>query len=199
MPDISLTDFLDIISSAGTAKLTKIREVKRRGPYSPAKDFYRPFREYLSNLHRNGGTKEELFQLIFNLRDPKKVGNYNSLIEGYQKWWAKNDIKWFQTSAEIWSAYDIGIRVNPELGLVINKVPHLIKLYLKADKLSQSRVDIITHLMEKTFKEPYKKGTVMSVLDIRRSKLIIPKAPIQGLADAIDAELAYINVLWPKV
>jgi hypothetical protein len=42
---VSLTDFVDIVSKSGTPKATKVAQVKKRGRYEPAVDFYKPLRE----------------------------------------------------------------------------------------------------------------------------------------------------------
>ena len=199
MPDISLTDFVDTVSASGTPKLNKVRHMKRRGPYSPAKDFYRLFREHLTVIHRQNRSKQALNEVILELTDSKKINNYPFLIQGYQKWWGNKNLDWFEPPNTAWSAHRVEVRVNPELGFVVNGQPHLIKLYLKAPNLTKTRFDIITHLMEVALSELCEPETTMSVLDVRRSRLISPTVPIEGLSAALDAELAYIGVLWPQV
>lgn len=44
MPKISLTDFVDFVTSAGTRKLAKVRTVKNRPKYLPAFDYWRNLR-----------------------------------------------------------------------------------------------------------------------------------------------------------
>lgn len=52
MPQLSLTDFVDIVSKSGRPKATKVLQVKERPEYEPAFDFYRPFREHVIETHR---------------------------------------------------------------------------------------------------------------------------------------------------
>jgi len=197
--EISLTDFVDIVSASGTPKLNKVRYIKRRGPYSPAKDFYRPFREHLINVHRENRVKQALDDVMPFITDSKKIHNYPFLIQGYKKWWGNKNLIWFDPPSMNWSAHNVDVRVNPELGLILNGQAHLIKLYMKSPILTKTRVDIITHLMEISLAGVCNQVTIMSVLDVRRSKLISPTVPIAGLNAALDAELAYINALWPQV
>jgi len=96
-------------------------------------------------------------------------------------------------------AHGVEVRVNPELGLMVGENTHLIKLYMKADKLPKNRIDVIAHLMHRSLKKLCEKGTIMSVLDVRRGRLISPSVPIDGLDAALDAELAYIGTLWPQI
>jgi hypothetical protein len=55
---ISLTDFIDFVNRPSMSeKLTKVREIKHRGPYSSAGDFYRPVREAVIRTHATGRDK----------------------------------------------------------------------------------------------------------------------------------------------
>jgi len=89
------------------------------------------------------------------------------------------------------------------LGLKVDGAPHLIKLYFKSKPLEKNKVDIITHLMATTLSglcpSTSNTITVMSVLDVRRGKLISPTVPISALMGMLQAELAYIATLWPSV
>lgn len=199
MPNLSLTDLVDISAASGTPKMTKVRHIKERPPYSPATDFYRPFREHLIEIHQNGLSRRELASILSNLSDQKKQANYPGLIEGYKRWWGRKTLGWFDPPAAEWSAHGVYVRVNPELGLTVNGTPHLIKLYLKSEPLSRNRVAIITHLMDMTLLNNCEPNTVMSVLDVRCHNLLAPNVPIPGLTAALDAELAYVNALWPNV
>lgn len=199
MPNISLTDFVEIASTSGTPKMTKVRQVKTRPTYSPAMDFYKPFRDHVTEIHRQGLPKRAFGDVIASLTDQKKISNYPPLVEGYRRWWGRKALVWFEPHSAIWSAHGVDVRVNPELGLVINGTRHLIKLYMKADPLSKARIDIITHLMDIALSDDCDSATTMSVLDVRRHNLISPTVPIQGLTGAVDAELAYIAALWPNL
>jgi hypothetical protein len=42
-------------------------------------------------------------------------------------------------------------------------------------------------------------NTIMSVLDVRQYNLLTPNVPILGLTAALEAELAYVNALWPNI
>jgi hypothetical protein len=198
MPQISLTDFVDIVSTSGTPKFTKVKEIKNRPPYAPAADFYKALRDRIIEVHQKGLDYRYLQTLVKFLSDRKKVINYPALINGYRKWLGRKELKWFAPAQGLWSAHGIEVRVNPELGLEVNGKNHLIKLYFKADKLSKTRTDIITHLMESSLRSE-SPGATMGVLDIRNSKLLCPTVPIPGLSVALDGELAYIAALWEQI
>lgn len=199
MPRISLTDFVDIVSASGTPKATKVKQVKHRPPYHPAIDYYKQMRDGIVETHQISNDKSELQHHVGPISDAKKVENYGILMHAYKKWWGKKDLDWFDAPDEIYSAHGVDVSINPEVGLSINGTPHLVKLYFKADGLAKNKIDIITHLMQITLQAKCKKAAVMSVLDIRNSKLLSPTVPIPGLDATVNAELAYIAALWPNV
>lgn len=199
MHKISLTDFVDIVSKSGTPKATKISNVKHRPNYVPATDFYKPLRDAVIETHKNNFSIIDLRKLIHSLHDGKKIKNYPDLINGYISWCGKKRLEWFEPVSDSFILHDIAVSINPELGLIINGQPHLIKLYFKSDPLTRNRIDIVTHLMEVCLRKHCKHGETMAVLDIRNGKLLTPKVPIPALSAILEAELAYISALWPNI
>jgi len=200
MTHISLTDFVDIVSLSGRPKATKVRQIKRREPYDPATDFYRRVRDAIVEAHQNNLDKDLIDDVLPTLTDPKKITAYPIILKGYKKWWGRKAPAWFEPPSRIYSNFSVDISVNPELGLEIDGIPYLIKLYFKSKPLEKNKIDIITHLMSITLSElcPSPKSTKMSVLDVRRAKLISPTVPFRGLTSMVDAELSYISTLWEE-
>ena len=196
---LTLTDLVDIVSASGTPKVTKVKQVKHRGAYSPATDFYRPFREQVAEVHAAGGKPGDLDRVLRDLQDAKKVSAYPALVDGYKKWWGKKPLKFSKPTARDYSAIGVDVGVNPELLFDINGALFLVKLYMKADPLAKNRVEVITHLMHVVHAPHVPVGTTMAVLDVRRAKLITPSVPIPTVGAMLDAELSYIASLWPNV
>lgn len=199
MPRISLTDFVDIVSSGGTPKANKVSQIKNRLPYNPAFDFYKPLRDRIIEVHNIGETKEYLKSLMPLISDRKKLTAYPAVIDGYLSWWGKKKFSWFNPPNDLFSFHGIDVSVNPELGLYINGDPYLIKLYFKAERLTKNRVDVIHHLMGSVLAPVSPNGTTMAVLEIRQSKLYAPTIQIPNLTAVLGAELAYISALWANV
>lgn len=200
MTYLVLTDFLDVVSKSGSPKATKVSQLKHRPPYSPATDFYKTLREGLQSVHKTGKPKAALGSILTTTVDPKKHGNYQSVLSGYRKWWGKKTFLWFEPPNSNYLKSGVEIAVNPELGLEFNSQRHAIKLYLKEDPLTKLRIDLITGLMHHTLGPLGASGTIMSVLDARRSRLISSPAPGgTAVMPMVDAELAYIAALWPLV
>lgn len=196
MPQISLTDFVDIVSKSGRPKATKVQQVKDRPEYEPAFDFYRMFREHVIEVHRLGNPRASVAEVLGELTDPKKIRAYPDLVDGYRKWWGRKTLEWFVPPRAVYSAHGMDIIVNPELGLVINGHRHVVKMYLKSEALSAFKVEVITSLMQFQLRAMVHPEDKFAVLDVRESKLFVadPAPPVS--VPIVNAELAYIASIW---
>ena len=196
MAQISLTDFLDIVSKSGRPKATKVRQVRERPDYEPAFDFYKPFREYVVEMHRTAQPRAALAGILPGLSDPKKSRSYPALIDGYKKWWGRKKLAWFSPPKGVYSAGAFEIIVNPELGLEINGQRHIIKLYLKTDSLSAFKVEVVTDLLEHQLRPQAHPEDRFAVLDVRGAKLFAVEPHAVPTLPIVNAELAYIASIW---
>lgn len=59
MIEITLTDFVDFVSKAGTPKLTVVKKVKKHhiDGYDPQTDFYRAIRKGIVDMHKKGSRR----------------------------------------------------------------------------------------------------------------------------------------------
>lgn len=198
-PELSLTDFVDIVHKSGTPKATKVRQVKARPEYDPAFDFYRPLRETIVETHTKGGSRQQFNALAGAVEDPKKLKNYPAAIAGYGKWWGNKAMAWFAPPRQAYSSSGVSVILNPELGLSWNGAGHIIKLYFKEDRLEKLRISLILDLMEYALRPKLGEDITISVLDVRRAKLhSYMGGPLQTIP-LINAELAYIASLWPSL
>jgi hypothetical protein len=196
MHKLYLTDFVEVVSKSGISKANKVKEILNRPEYHPSMDFYRKLRECIIRYHDDGLTKRCFEDMYSELTDTKKRTKYRTLIDQYISWLGRKKIKTFEHISLPYIHSDITITVNPELGLIINDIPYLIKLYFKAEPLSKNKTEIITHLMAEAYHDSrLPKHTKMAVLDIHKKKLLCPTVPISGLTISLNAELAYISVL----
>lgn len=199
MPKLSLTDFIDVVSRAGTARTTKVAQLKHRPKYDPAFDFYKKIREAIQDTHQNGQNKAHLSALLSALTDPKKQVNYPAVVAGYSKWWGRKTIKWFDPPAAQFTHAGFTVSINPELGLEVNGQPHVIKLYFKGDSLTKQRTLLATGLMEHALRASAPAGATLGLLDIRNSRLFPSQALTPIILAGLKAELAFIAALWPHV
>lgn len=198
MPQLSLTDFVDIaISNDPIAKVNKMAQIKNRPQYGPAQDYWRALRDTIIDAHRNGQAKNVLDAAVHHAH-PNRLGNYQNAVTAYKTWWGRKAITWFDPQMQLYSVQGVDVRVNPELGLVINGQQYLIKLYFKAEQMTSRRAEIILLLMSCTLSQFFPNAT-MAVLDVQRGHLFTNTNNLQRLQIALNAELSYIATAWPQL
>jgi hypothetical protein len=167
---VSLTTFVDFVLKAGTPKLTVVKTFKDRDDYDPAADYYKPLRNEIVRMHAAGDPKKVLDAFLATVHARKKV-NYATAVAGYKKILGKKSIAWFDPPSSMWSCAGIDVSVNPEVGLKIECVDYVLKLYFKRDRLAKNKMEIINHLMAETLTDP-KVPRNFGVVDMRNGKLI---------------------------
>lgn len=175
MIDITLTQFVDFVLKSGTQKLTVVRAVKRQHAdgYHPKIDFYKPIRDEIVALHREGRPVSSLDHLTRGISDEKKQTAYPALVAGYRKFAGRKSFEWFPPPKKSWIVDDLSVTLNPELGLKISGVAHLVKLYFKDGEPSKRQVEAMLHLLQ-TELRPSAGSRQVGILDVRRGKLLLP-------------------------
>jgi len=197
MHKFSLTQLVDIVSSSGISKVTKVIETQIDEPYTPAKDFYRIIREHIKDCHKIGKSKNEFLDFKKNYSERKK-DHYEELISGYHKWWGKKKFTWFEPATNYCRLNNIQISINPELGLKFGGKKHIIKLYFKSEKLSKRKIDLILFLLHKNLANKADENTLFCVLDIRHSRLHkynLNERTLEKMELMLKAEIGYIQSL----
>lgn len=195
MINISLTDFIDYVSKVGSSKFSKVNQIFSRDEYHPAFDFWKLLREGIIEFHEQNKNKAELDKILNQLTDKKKINRYPTLINSYKSFLGRKKIEWFEPPSKDWKKDDLEIKLNPELGLDINGKLYVIKLYFKADKLSQMKADLILLLMNAKLKKGDFKEVTFAVLDVERKKLF-EKTKLNGThLPLLEGEaLSFINI-----
>ncbi len=101
----------------------------------------------------------------------KKISNYTHVLNGYKRFINKKDILWFEPPKNIWWYKELGIRINPELGIRIGSSHYLVKLYFKDSPLKASECGCIIRLLEKSLSTGIYSGYKGAILDVRKGKL----------------------------
>ena len=194
MPEISLTDWVDFVITAGPPQFTKVKELAARGEYDPRFDFWRPLREGLQNHHQG---KAKLEDVIPGLKDPKKLKRYPDAIKAYQKFVGKKHLAWFKPPSAPWTYGGLTVRVNPELGLQFDGKKHVVKLYFKEEKPTKQRLNVVLAMMRAAL--DLEEGTVPAVLDVSSCRLITPKPIEQDLLPMLQAQAISFVHMWNAV
>ena len=189
MIEISLTEFVDFVIKAGSPKLTVVREVKRRHDegYDPKTDFYKKLRDGIVEHHQLGKPKSALDALAHGVTDKNKVKAYPIIIQGYKHFLGRKTVAWFVPPKKQWTYGDLAVRVNPELGLIIDGQPHVIKMYWKQDQLKKLEVPTIMHLLQLVLTSK-KDPNSLGLLDVRRGRLITPSGFDPTLTPLLEGE-----------
>ncbi len=197
MITISLTQFVDFVSTAGTPKLRIVRIAKQQSleGYHPAKDFWKRLREFIVQMHADGRPKSAFDGFLKSLTDKKKQTAYPEAVNGYKKFLGRKKPTWFHPPKDVWTQGNLSVSLNPELGLDFEGTRHAIKLYFKMGQLSKKRADIITHLMHLVLKADTKDAS-FGVLDVRRSKLFAPPTASENLTALVQGEAVSFATIY---
>lgn len=193
MESISLTYFVDFVLTAGTGKLASIRQMKE-GRDERYSDFYRPVREAIVDMHQKGLDTAVLDDLLATLVDPRERRIFPKVVSGYRKFLRQGKMTWFEPPMRDYPLGPISVRINPELGLLIDGRPHAIKLYFRGDPLSPQRALLVNQLLHGALAQTWP-GTVFGVLDVRRARLHPFKARTE-VGALLQAEAASFSTLF---
>jgi hypothetical protein len=198
MPQITMTTFLDYIAATGTTRLRRVRDAKQQygQKYDPATDFYGPLRKRVVQVFEQGWDPKHLEILVGDVTDPKKQEPYAECRKGLRKWAGaagKKKIKWKQPQKSVWTSEGLEVTISPELWLEIDGHSKVIKLYFKAEKLSQHKVNLSLRLLDTTFGHLGHVG----ILDVRQGRLYEQTTePPAGIDALLASEAAGLTALW---
>lgn len=169
MDRISLTYFVDFILASGTPKLRGVRDYKERKD-DLCSDFYRPIREAVVNMHRQGLSASTLDDVCRNETDETRKKHYGRVVAGYRAFLAQGAKNFFEPPRTGLSLGALEVDINPELGLIIDGKKHLVKLYFRNDPLTPRRTALVLALLSRGLCETAPEF-VPAVLDVRSAKL----------------------------
>lgn len=172
---ISLTDFVDFISTSGTTRLVCVRDIANRGEYHPSKDFYKQVREIIIENCRAAATADDLTAAIATIRNPAKAPRHSAALRGMAGFMRRRRTRdWFEPPSGEWIHRDLRVRVNPEAGFVIDGKPHTLKLYFKDDPIARREASVVNYLMRAAL--TCDKSMRFGVVDVPRSRMLTHSA-----------------------
>jgi hypothetical protein len=200
MIELSLTRFLDFTMKSGSPKLTSLQETKKQlaQGYDPATDYYKQIRDAIVSHHKDGRPFSTIEAVAVNVNNKSKQNNYPEIAAGYKSFRGKKQTAWIAPPHGMWAAHGVSVSLNPELGLRIGDKQYIIKLYFKADQPRKLEVRAILALMDAEL-QTANDGLIMSVLDVRRGKLISDNPTNPALMALMQGEAAAIAAMWPSV
>ena len=167
---IALNQFIDFTNSMGVKRISIARDFLSE-PYSPQTDFYRPLRRAIEDFHQGGEKHERILTDLPNqLQDKKKRASYPALISAYLGFIKRHSVRRIRKSPRwSWEAHGLEVNINPELAVEIDGVPHIVKLWLRTEKIDRHRLPAVLAMMHQSLGT--EKTIRIGVLDVRRKKL----------------------------
>lgn len=195
---ISLTEFVDFAVAEGPARLTKVRQIRARDPYHPAMDFYKRLRQTIVAFHQEDRDKRFLDEALAEVTDQKKRTVYPDRIRAYKRLLGRKRLDWFDPPRARWRHSGLSVRVNPELGLVIDGHRRVVKLYFKREPaLSKRRTDAILYLLDRSLRRQGSgQDFVVGVLDVAKANLITPTVGVRDLDLLLESEATALAEIW---
>ena len=196
--EISLTTLMDFVGKTGPPRVTCVREAHARyaTDYHPMMDFWRPLREAVAIAHQSGGTLATLDTLPGRVSERKRE-HYRNGVEGYRKFIRNRQIGWFQAASSLWSAHGLSVKINPELGLVIDGRAHHVKLYLRKEPLQRPAAQSILYLLGQLPAGEH--DATPLVLDVLRAKSFEPNRRTERMGPLLEGEAAAFVAMWHGV
>jgi hypothetical protein len=198
---IGLTQFIDFTVKGSPAKTNMVRKIKYQNEYHPAFDYWKSLRDGIIKFHEQN-LDFNFFEQLINSVETKKKANYISAIQQYKKFLKNKDISWFNPGKSIWTSNELVVRSTPELGLIINGKPHLIKLYFKgkSENVNKSKIGTtVTLLNTSIFDLKHDSQIEKSVLNLQKGNLYSDKTINTDKLIALESEAAQFVYIWNKI
>lgn len=197
---VGLTQFLDFTLKSSAAKTNFVKNLKSQPEYQPAFDYWQQLRDTVIKFHQNE-LPFECFETLVQTVDQRKKQNYIDVIKQYKKFIKNNDVSWFDPGKSHWISDDLIVRSSPELGLLINDEPHLIKLFFKGKKERIDKYNInstLTLLNESTFSNEHN-DVNYTVLNIQKNRMYTNNSINNDHLIALESEANQLCYIWNKM
>lgn len=201
MINISLTDFIEFISSSGTSKQTKVAAYKKREDYLRRVDYWRELRNIITDFHADNTLKKDYFDAAIKTKflDADKRETARPQIENYKKFLGRKTIVSHEIIKCDWQySEDLTIRVNPELHLTINDKEQLIKFYFKKTALTKKKADLALVLMKLATQDVIS-GVYYTLFDLAHDKLWTQENPDMKLLPLIKGEAESLITIYKNL
>jgi hypothetical protein len=200
--EISLSQFLDFsLSQQGSSRVSCVRRIKNQPGYHPAMDFWKQLRDTIRELHIKGHPIDSLPKLMPVINERKK-NLYSEAIKNYVKLIRKHQIDWFEPGKSHWSTNGLLVRTSPELGLIIDNQPRLVKLYFKGhgEKATKRNIsETLTMMSTSEFQHSHTEA-IVSVISIAQSRMFqSDRAPTFDNLLALKSDAEQFTFIWNQL
>ena len=196
---IGLTQYIDFsLKQQAVSRANYVQRLKQQPEYNPAHDFWKQLRDALHDMHSKKQPITVLDALVKSV-SPRKQSLYSEAVTSYKRFLKNKQITWFEPGKAVWQTDDLLVRTSPELGLVIDGVPHLVKLYFKGhgEKATKRSIAVTLSMMSESRYDRDVSSAVPSVLSTAQCKLFPSKSPPTNIERiALGADAQQLVHLW---
>lgn len=196
MPELGVSEFSTIVVASGKPKQTKIRNLSNRAPYAFYKDYYLPLRTAIKHLFTKKRHISYLYEVCRKQKDSSKKINYELIANHFRDWQSGKNITAFTPPRDYYSYSRTSINCNPELHVVLNGQPRLVKLHFNSsDKMTQERANIICAVIEEAIGDH---EFEYSVLDLTTGKEFFFNGDYEKTFIRINKEIKNLEAFWEQ-
>lgn len=198
---ISLSRFAAFCQADGSDKDAEVAMIKReQGLYSGALDYWALLRAQILAHHEfppspDGGALDAAVQLA----PDERRWQYARAVAEYRQFLAGRTVSLIgRPRPAVWLHRGLQVQVNPELHLMVDGGPLLIKLYLRspsAQALSSDTAEALVQLIDST----HGHLGLPLVFDVFRGRVFGPPRWAQPAADRLQAEAAAFVAIWSEL
>jgi hypothetical protein len=177
---ISFDSFIDFTLKPDSLKPSLIRSLQSEVlPSRP--DYWKPVRDAVTDVVCVGKPIKQLFSVIDQAPSECRI-NFSRAVSGFDRFFAgAGDAVCFAPPKAIWVRDELIVSVNPEIGMVINGIPCIIKLYFKeyADtrevRMNKERAMVSIQMMADAFENVSASRCRMALLNVATGQLLTPR------------------------
>lgn len=198
---IGLTQFTDFTFKGVTGKTSMVRQIKYQDEYNPAFDYWKTLRDGIRKFHEIEFSNDYLLSVANKVAQAKQK-NYLEAVKAYLKFIKNKEIEWFDPGKSNWYSEYLTVRSSPELGLKIDGVPHLIKLYFKGkdERIDKNKCrSSLTLLKQSDFTIEHSPNIKPAILNVQKGRLISDEPSTEDHLIALESEAAQFMIIWNKI
>lgn len=194
MPTLGVSEFSIIVVASGSPKTTKIRSLAKREPYAFFKDYYGSLRMAIRSLFTQKKHISYLYSVCRKQKLPNKKTNYEKIVNNFNGWQSGKNINAFTPPKEFYKYSNTSINCNPELHVILEGKPRLVKLHFSSsEKMTQERANIICALIKEAIDDD---GFEHSVLDLTTGKEYFFNSDYEKVIFRINKEIENLEIVW---
>ncbi|MDR3563676.1 MAG: hypothetical protein P4N59_19890 [Negativicutes bacterium] len=177
---ISFDSFIDFTLKPDSLKPSLVRSLQS-GAFSLRQDYWKPVKEIITEVVFGRKSIKRLYSMLDQVPNECRV-NYSRAVSGFDRFIAgSGDAACFVPPKAFWVKEDLIVSVDPELGIVINGIPYIIKLYFKEYtdtrevRINKERAMVSVQMMTDAFECKISNRYRMSLLNVATGQLLTPR------------------------